>query len=742
MNGFKVKFTFIFVIKSFFLRFLYCMIIIFNFNLLCIYSFQGGDGSSSNPYQISNCVELQNMSSNLTASYELVQDINCGTINFVPIGNVFPNNFRGDFNGNYFTIYDFYIDNIGLNNTGLFGVTNLASIANVSFYNVSINGNDNIGVLAGSLDSSTISNVDVILGDVSGNDNVGALVGDLRYYSRIENSFSFADVNGGNNVGGLVGVGDVSSIYYSYSEADVTGNNNVGGLMGNMSHAKIYDSYSRSKVTGTTDVGGLFGVSGETRDISIIGENNVIENSFTLSYVQGSSNIGSVGGNIVEPIIIVDTYWNNFSGNPSSALGDGSSSSFVSISDNLFYFTNQTNIPISSLDISRWNFYIDSLPRLERENPISGSHFFFQGGVGSSIDPYQISSCLELQNMRNYYNANYILVSNIDCSEEPFGTYGFESIRYMEGDFQGTLRGDDYTVSDFKIVQKNSDNVGLFSRMDSATISEIYFSDAQIYGNNFVGILSGYQQYSDIENVGLTGIVEGNDFVGTLFGGSYSGFIDNAFIHVDIDARDQVGALAGSFYGESGEISNSYSLGDISGRNNVGGLVGQVEYTIISNSYSNTSVSGNDNIGGLVGYLSYIVDQGRIDNSFSIGNVSGSSNVGGLVGFYDPSSLVSNSYWYNFTGNPSIGAGNRYVVGITAINTIEHFTNSSNQPLTGWDVGTWNFQQDSLPGLGVDTVVFSLGDTSFTPVVTSTASLFPVSGLGIVLFTVLYFFMS
>ncbi|MEC8339421.1 MAG: ZmpA/ZmpB/ZmpC family metallo-endopeptidase-related protein, partial [Nanoarchaeota archaeon] len=250
------------------------MIIIFNFNLLSIYSFQGGDGSSSNPYQISNCVELQNMSSNLTASYELVQDINCGTINFVPIGNVFPNNFRGDFNGNYFTIYDFYIDNISLNNTGLFGVTNLASIANVSFYNVSINGNDNIGVLAGSLDSSTISNVDVILGDVSGNDNVGALVGDLRYYSRIENSFSFADVNGGNNVGGLVGVGDVSSIYYSYSEADVTGSNNVGGLMGNMSHAKIYDSYSRSKVTGTTDVGGLFGVSGETRDISIIGENN------------------------------------------------------------------------------------------------------------------------------------------------------------------------------------------------------------------------------------------------------------------------------------------------------------------------------------------------------------------------------------------------------------------------------------------------------------------------------------
>ena len=714
--------------------------------LLCClssgYSFQGGNGSSSNPYQISNCVELQNMSSDLTASYELVQDIDCAEINFVPIGNVFPNNFRGDFNGNYFTIYDFYIDNISLNYTGLFGVTNLATIGNVSFYNVSINGDSNVGVLGGVFYSTSLSNVDVLLGDVFGNDNVGALVGNLQYYSRIENSFSFADVSGNDNIGGLVGLGDVSSIFESYSEAEVVGDSNVGGLMGNMSHARVYDSYSRSQVTGDSNVGGLIGISGETGDITIIGKSNTIENSFTLSYVQGSSNVGSVVGTIVEPIIIVDTYWNNVSGNPSSAIGDGNSSSFVPISDNLFYFTNQSNIPLSSLNLSSWNFYLDSLPRLERETPSTVSHFFFQGGVGTGVTPYEISTCLELQNMRNYYNANYILTSDIDCLVEPFGTYGFESIRYMEGDFQGTLRGDDYTVSDFKIFQRNSDNVGLFSRMDSATISEIYFSDAQIYGNNFVGIISGYQQYSDIENVGLTGVLNGNDFVGTLFGGSYSGFVDNAFAHVDIDARDQVGALAGSFYGESGEISNSYSLGDISGRNNVGGLVGQVEYTIISNSYSNTSVLGNDNIGGLVGYLSYIVDQGRIDNSFSIGNVSGTSNVGGLVGFYDPSSLVSNSYWYNSSSNPSIGAGNGYVVGITAINTVEHFTNSSNQPLSGWDVGTWDFQQDFLPGLGVDTVVFSLGETSFTPVVTSTASLFPVSGLGIVLFTVLYFFMS
>ena len=241
--------------------------------LLCClssgYSFQGGNGSSSNPYQISNCVELQNMSSDLTASYELVQDIDCAEINFIPVGNVFPNNFRGDFNGNYFTIYDFYIDNISLNYTGLFGVTNLATIGNVSFYNVSINGDSNVGVLGGVFYSTSLSNVDVLLGDVFGNDNVGALVGNLQYYSRIENSFSFADVSGNDNIGGLVGLGDVSSIFESYSEAEVVGDSNVGGLMGNMSHARVYDSYSRSQVTGDSNVGGLIGISGETGDIKV-----------------------------------------------------------------------------------------------------------------------------------------------------------------------------------------------------------------------------------------------------------------------------------------------------------------------------------------------------------------------------------------------------------------------------------------------------------------------------------------
>ncbi len=53
-----------------------------------LYSFSGGDGSSGNPFQVSNCNELQNISQvvNLGFDYILTSDIDCSSNpNFQPI---------------------------------------------------------------------------------------------------------------------------------------------------------------------------------------------------------------------------------------------------------------------------------------------------------------------------------------------------------------------------------------------------------------------------------------------------------------------------------------------------------------------------------------------------------------------------------------------------------------------------------------------------------------------------------
>lgn len=44
-------------------------------------TFAGGSGTSSDPYQIDNCTQLQNMNTNLTASYELISNIDCSGTN-------------------------------------------------------------------------------------------------------------------------------------------------------------------------------------------------------------------------------------------------------------------------------------------------------------------------------------------------------------------------------------------------------------------------------------------------------------------------------------------------------------------------------------------------------------------------------------------------------------------------------------------------------------------------------------
>ena len=57
-------------------------------------AFPGGNGTPGNPYQVGNVTDLQNMSSNLSANYILINDIDCsvtsgwnGGLGFSPIAN-------------------------------------------------------------------------------------------------------------------------------------------------------------------------------------------------------------------------------------------------------------------------------------------------------------------------------------------------------------------------------------------------------------------------------------------------------------------------------------------------------------------------------------------------------------------------------------------------------------------------------------------------------------------------------
>lgn len=203
--------------------------------------FAGGAGSPADPYQITNCYELQAMADNLGASYVLVNDIDASATagwnagaGFVPVGTqAFP--FTGTFDGQNHKISGLFINRPGENYVGMFGLCFPAEIRNVGMIDVDIFGNALVGGLAGQIG-----------------------------YGLMENVYTTGSVHGGYySVGGVVGWLYYATIRASYSEVSVVGNDYVGGLVGNYygaaGHDAITNCYALGSVVGWSCPGGLVG---------------------------------------------------------------------------------------------------------------------------------------------------------------------------------------------------------------------------------------------------------------------------------------------------------------------------------------------------------------------------------------------------------------------------------------------------------------------------------------------------
>lgn len=169
---------------------------------------------------------FQNDGIDLNGNYILGCDMDLSDIeNWQSVGDA-DNPFKGVFNGNGYSIDNLTI-NAGDNaeNVGFFGVTENATITNVSFNNANvispddyINGSSAVGIVAGTARGTTFDNIDVS-GSVAGYESVGGLVGvinDNSYFlpggtpvdvgnSSISNVNTAVDAKGKYFVGGLAG---------------------------------------------------------------------------------------------------------------------------------------------------------------------------------------------------------------------------------------------------------------------------------------------------------------------------------------------------------------------------------------------------------------------------------------------------------------------------------------------------------------------------------------------------------
>ena len=288
-----------------------------------------GSGTSSSPYRIATLCQLQDISSNPTAYYELVDNIDASETRvwndgagFRPIASTATVGFSGSFvNASTHVVSSLTISRSSTNNVGLFSklaegamirgvilvgsrTTGRNSVGSLVGFNAgviegcsatgSVFGGNRIGGLVGFSEGSIRnSHADsTVTGDGF---YVGGLVGDSR--SDISGSHATGFVSGDDFVGGLVGSSD-GNINNSSATGSVFGVEQVGGLVGrNEKGVSISRSYAESTVTGRDDVGGLVGVSFGS-----------IDNSYAASTVRGTDYVGGLVGRNEEDASIGNTY--------------------------------------------------------------------------------------------------------------------------------------------------------------------------------------------------------------------------------------------------------------------------------------------------------------------------------------------------------------------------------------------------------------------------------------------------
>jgi hypothetical protein len=236
------------------------------------FAFTGaGAGTIGDPYVITTPSQLNETKDDLTAYYDLGNDIDMASFgDWTPSGNWDIEPFSGSFDGNGFTISNLYIpvydEGVGGRPFGLFGYLDVVDyIRNVNLENcqmesvpLNLNGDaigiTGIGCLIGGADETVgeISNI-----HITGSINtpnvtfVGGLAGWIGTVTNPVHNLSFeGSINALNYGSGLISDGIGYSITDSYTTGNITINSDgssayVGGLYGNMDVGQsIIDSYS------------------------------------------------------------------------------------------------------------------------------------------------------------------------------------------------------------------------------------------------------------------------------------------------------------------------------------------------------------------------------------------------------------------------------------------------------------------------------------------------------------------
>ena len=346
---------------------------------------------------------LQNMANNLTADYELGNDITC-TGSFTPVGDFDGDiGFTGSLDGKGYSIINLTISLSGTDGVGLFSLADGATISNLTLTSVAIVGDVSAGALVGlARNTTTITNCHSS-GAISALRVAGGLVGRADYdtspvifdscttsvnvtttgatstvgrcggfVGQMDKDCTATDcsatgivigtsVQVGGFVGHSIGAFGARAIYTRcYSSGSVTtgeddgGDSRCGGFAGNIAHSLFTDCYAFGDVTGTGQYVGGFVAFSQTSD--------VFTHCYSKGAISGGSDVGGFAG--YGSSTYTNCFWDTqTSGQGSSAGGTGKTTAQMKTTGT---FTN-----------AGWNFSTV----WSREIGVNSGYPFLQGSI-------------------------------------------------------------------------------------------------------------------------------------------------------------------------------------------------------------------------------------------------------------------------------------------------------------------------------------------------------------------------
>ena len=257
-------------------------------------------------------------------------------------------------------------------------------------------------------------------------------------------------------------------------------------------------------------------------------------------------------------------------------------------------------------------------------------------GDGTEGNPFGVSTPEQLNAVRYFPDAHFIMLNDIDMSEaiSEGGEYyndgaGWEPIGNSSVPFIGFFDGGGYEI------------FGL----------NIYRPEEQEDAASFIGLFGLVDDYAEIKNVGLIdGNIVGTDYVGGVAGCIISNaLVSNCYNTSSVSALDTgsgwvLYTSAGGIAGEcSGTVNSCYNTGQIYSEQYAGGISGGVEYGFISNCYNTGSICKTGSISPLVKCAGIVGKSygSTISNCYNIGSTN---DLYGLAGdtHYD---TYSNCYY-------------------------------------------------------------------------------------------------